>query len=324
MAATSIAPAPTKLTPPDIVRMKQLRRRVVMLTAYDAPSARLAEGADTDVLLVGDSAAMTVLGYASTVSATMAEMLMLTRAVSRGVTRALVIADMPFGSYQVSDAQAVRNAVRFIKRGGADAVKIEGGAPSVQSRVRALVDAGIAVAGHIGLTPQSAMALGGFKPQGLTVRAADRLLHEALALERAGCFALVLEAIPPPVAARITSSIGIPTIGIGAGTDCDGQVLVWHDVLGLSSGRIPRFVKKYADVGACMMEALKAFAADVREGRFPAAEHTYAMSKLELEQFRGASVEPQARACATDTPGTRVVDPSNLREHVRARTQESR
>jgi 3-methyl-2-oxobutanoate hydroxymethyltransferase len=258
--------------------------RIVMVTAYDFPSGRLADLAGIELILVGDSAAMTVLGHSTTVPATMEEMLMLTRAVTRGAERALVIADLPFGSYQVSDEDAVRNAVRFVKEAGADAVKLEGAGPSL-SRVAALVGAGIPVMGHLGLTPQSATMLGGFKAQGKTADKARELLEDALALERAGCFAVVLEAVPAPVAERITAELGIPTIGIGSGAACDGQVLVLHDLLGLYSGHTPRFTKRYAEIGADIQRALERFAAEVRSGEFPGEEHTYAMPDHELEAF---------------------------------------
>ena len=226
-----------------------------MVTAYDAPSGRLADAAGVDLMLVGDSAAMVVLGHDSTVPVTVDEMLMLTRATTRGARRPLVIADLPFGSFQVSDEQALENAIRFVKEAGADAVKLEGGGSSV-SRARALVGAGIPVMGHIGLTPQSATMLGGFKAQGRTSEKARQLLHDARELEAAGCFALVLEAVPRGCRRRRSrGALEIPTIGIGAGGGCDGQVLVWHDLLGLYDGHVPRFVKRYArpraEIKAC-------------------------------------------------------------------------
>jgi 3-methyl-2-oxobutanoate hydroxymethyltransferase len=207
---------------------------------------------------------------------------MLTRAVSRSVRRPLVVADLPFGSFQVSDKDAVKHAVRFVKDGGAGAVKLEG-AGRMLTRVKAIVEAGIPVMGHIGLTPQSAMALGGYKAQGRTARDAVRLRDEALALEGAGCFAVVLEAMPPEVAAWITTTLRVPTIGIGAGASCDGQILVWHDLLGLSTGHVARFVKRYADLGPTTMAALESYVAEVRSGAFPAKEHTYAMAPGEIE-----------------------------------------
>jgi 3-methyl-2-oxobutanoate hydroxymethyltransferase len=225
-----------------------------------------------------------VLGYDSTVPASMDEMVMLTRAVTRGAHRPLVIADMPFGSFQVSDEEALANAIRFLKEAGADGVKLEGGGPSV-SRVHALVGAGIPVMGHIGLTPQSATMLGGFKAQGRSAEKARALLADARELEAAGCFAIVLEAVPAPVAKRITATLSIPTIGIGAGADCDGQVLVWHDLLGLYDGRAPRFVKQYANLAPEITAALERFIDDVRSGAFPEQQHTYAMPEEELEEF---------------------------------------
>jgi 3-methyl-2-oxobutanoate hydroxymethyltransferase len=215
-------PAPGKLPLTELAEMKSRRQPIVMVTAYDAPGGRLADEAGVDLVLVGDSAAMTVLGHDSTVPATMDEMLVLTRAVTRGASRPLVIADMPFGSFQVSDEEAVRNAIRFVKEAGADAVKLEG-AGLMLSRVRAIVGAGIPVMGHIGLTPQSATMLGGFKAQGRSAEKAAALLHDARALEAAGCFSLVLEAVPAPVAAHVTRALAIPTIGIGAGAGCDGR-----------------------------------------------------------------------------------------------------
>jgi 3-methyl-2-oxobutanoate hydroxymethyltransferase len=277
-------PAPGKLPITELAEMKKRAQPIVMVTAYDAPGGRLSDQAGADIVLVGDSAAMTVLGHESTVPATMEEMLMLTRAVTRGARRPLVVADMPFGTFQVSDEDALRNAIRFVKEAGADAVKLEGAGPML-SRVERIVGAGIPVMGHIGLTPQSATMLGGFKAQGRSAEKARRLLADGRALEAAGCFSLVLEAVPAPVAARITSELTIPTIGIGAGVDCDGQVLVWHDLLGLYEGRTARFVKRYAEIGRLVREALEAYAADVRERRFPEAQHTYAMPDDELALF---------------------------------------
>jgi 3-methyl-2-oxobutanoate hydroxymethyltransferase len=277
-------PAPGKLPLPEVAEMKHRGDRIVMITAYDAPSARIADQAGVDLILVGDSAAMVVLGHDSTVPATMDEMLMLTRAVTRGAHRPLVIADLPFGSYQVSTEQAIETAIRFVKEAQADAVKLEGAGPML-TRVRALVDAGIPVMGHIGLTPQTATMLGGFKAQGRTAKKAVQLYADALALQAAGCFALVLEAVPAPVAARITEALDIPTIGIGAGAACDGQVLVWHDLLGLYEGRAPRFVKQYAELAPTIGEAVEQYASEVRSGAFPEERHTYAMSEEELALF---------------------------------------
>ena len=273
---------------------------IVMVTAYDFPSGRLADAAGMDIVLVGDSAAMTILGHSTTVPATMEEMLMLTRAVTRGAKRPIVVADMPFGSFQVSDEDALRNAIRLVKDAAADAVKLEGAGPSL-SRVVALVGAGIPVMGHIGLTPQSATMLGGFRAQGRTAEKARRLLDEAIALEEAGCFALVLEAVPAPVAARISESLVIPTIGIGSGAECDGQVLVLHDLLGLYEGRSPRFAKRYADIGGDIRSALERFGAEVRSGAFPAEEHTYAMPEEELEAFLDGSPSGSRAESRTET-----------------------
>jgi 3-methyl-2-oxobutanoate hydroxymethyltransferase len=281
----SIPPA-AKLALPELAEMKRRAHRIVMVTAYDMPSARFAEDAGIDVLLVGDTAAMVVLGYeGTTVPVTMDEMLLLTRTVARAARRPIVVGDMPFGSYQVSDEDAVRNAVRFVKEGGADAVKLEGAGASL-SRVSAIVEAGIPVMGHIGLTPQSATKLGGFKTQGKTAEAARRLLIDARALASAGCFAIVLEAIPSPVAASITDELSIPTIGIGAGPHCDGQVLVYHDLLGLTEGHLPRFVKRYANLSREIRDGLERYAAEVRSGEFPDEEHSYAMDEEELGAFR--------------------------------------
>jgi 3-methyl-2-oxobutanoate hydroxymethyltransferase len=272
------------VTIPELADMKRDRRRIVMVTAYDYPGGKLADRAGVDIVLVGDSAAMTVLGRDSTVPATMDEMVVLTSAAVRGAERPLVVADMPFGSFQVSDEEAVRNAVRFAKEAGADAVKLEGAGPSV-SRVLALVGAGIPVMGHLGLTPQSASMLGGFRAQGRTAAKALQLYDDALALEAAGCFSLVLEAVPAPVAARITAALSIPTIGIGSGADCDGQVLVYHDLLGLYEGRPARFVKRYAEIGAEIQDGLERFAEDVRSGAFPEDSHTYSIPEDELAEF---------------------------------------
>jgi 3-methyl-2-oxobutanoate hydroxymethyltransferase len=277
-------PAPGKLPLPELAEMKHRGDRIVMITAYDAPSGRIADAAGVDLILVGDSAAMVVLGHDSTVPATMDEMLMLTAAVTRGAQRPLVIADLPFGSYQVSDEQALVTAIRFVKEASADAIKLEG-AGTMLSRVRALVGAGIPVMGHIGLTPQTATMLGGFKAQGRSAAKAVQLYEDALALQAAGCFSIVLEAVPSPVAARITEALDIPTIGIGAGPDCDGQVLVWHDLLGLYEGHAPRFVKQYADLAPTIGAAVEQYASEVREGTFPEEKHTYSMTDDELAAF---------------------------------------
>jgi 3-methyl-2-oxobutanoate hydroxymethyltransferase len=287
------APAPGKLPLTELAEMKARGDKIVMVTAYDAPSARLADAAGVDLILVGDSAAMVVLGHESTVPATLDELLVLTRAATRGAKRPIVIADLPFGSFQVSDQAAVESAVRMVKEGGAEAVKLEGGV-AMASRARAIVDAGIPVMGHIGLTPQSATALGGFKAQGRTAEKARQLVRDALALEAAGCFAIVLEAVPAEIAARLTALLRVPTIGIGAGVDCDGQVLVWHDMLGLYDGRPPRFVKRYADLASPIVEALASYADEVRGRRFPEEQHTYSIPAEELELFE-AEVDELSR-----------------------------
>jgi 3-methyl-2-oxobutanoate hydroxymethyltransferase len=261
-----MSPSPSeKLTLPRLAEMTGRGERIVMVTAYDAPSARLADEAGIDLILVGDSAAMVVLGHDSTLPVTLDEMLMLTSAVSRVTRRALVVGDLPFGSYQESDEKAVASAVRMVKEGGADIVKLEG-ADRRLSRVRAIGDAGIPVMGHIGLTPQSATLLGGYRAQGRTAGTAHRLYDAALASEAAGCCALVLEAVPAEVAGAIARALTIPVIGIGAGPDCDGQVLVWHDLLGVSPDPVPRFVKRYADLASEIRRALGAYANEVREG----------------------------------------------------------
>ena len=286
----SIAPA-GKLPLPELAAMKARGQRIVMVTAYDAPGARFAEDAGVDVILVGDTAAMVVLGHeGTTVPVTMDEMLFLTRTVARHAHRPIVVGDMPFGSYQVSDEDAVRNAIRFVKEAGSDAVKLEGAGPMV-SRARAIVAAGIPVMGHVGLTPQSATMLGGFKTQGRTAEAARRLVADARELETAGCFAVVLEAVPSAVAARITETLTVPTIGIGAGAATDGQVLVYHDLLGLTEGHLPRFVKRYANLSREIRDALEAYAGEVRSGAFPGDEHTYSMPADELAVFESTVAE---------------------------------
>jgi 3-methyl-2-oxobutanoate hydroxymethyltransferase len=284
------AQVPAKLAITELAEMKRQGTKIAMVTAYDAAGARLAEAAGLDVVLVGDSAAMVVLGHDSTVPVTMDEMLFMTHAVASAVQRPLVVGDMPFGSYQVSDTDAVRNAVRFVKEGRADTVKLEG-AGRMLPRVRAIVESGIPVMGHLGLTPQSATALGGYKAQGRTAARARRMLSDALALQAAGCYSLVLEAVPTPVAARITAALEIPTIGIGAGPDCDGQVLVYHDLLGLTEGHTARFVKRYADLATVIREALAAFAADVRSGAYPEERHTYGMPADEQAAFEADAPE---------------------------------
>ena len=256
------------------IRAAKGRHKLVCLTAYDYSTARLVDEAGVQLILVGDSLAMTMLGYATTLPVTVAEMLQHTAAVVRGVTNALVVADMPFMSYQVSAAQALENAGRFVKEAGAGAVKIEGGAIRAPT-VRALVDNGIPVLGHIGLTPQSIREMGGYKVQGKKPEQARRLLRDAGELERAGAFALVLECLPAVLGREITESVGVPTIGIGAGPRCDGQILVTHDLLGLYADLAPKFAKKYADLGAAMKRAFEAYRREVESGAFPGPEHCY-------------------------------------------------
>jgi 3-methyl-2-oxobutanoate hydroxymethyltransferase len=287
-------PAPGKLALPELLELKRRGEKIVMVTAYDAPGARLADAAGIDLILVGDTAAMVVLGHESTLPVTLDEMIFMTRTVARAATRPLIIGDMPFGTYEASDEDAVHSAVRFVKEGGADVVKLEGAGPSL-SRVRAIAGAGIGVMGHVGLTPQSATVLGGFKAQGRTADQARLLYEDVLSLEAAGCFAVVLEAVPAPVAARITEALRVPTIGIGAGADCDGQVLVYHDLLGLYEGRAPRFVKRYADLADEIRGALESYAADVREGRFPEEQHTYSIPDEELAEFESSLTEQLQR-----------------------------
>jgi 3-methyl-2-oxobutanoate hydroxymethyltransferase len=275
------------VTLPQLAECKQLGERIVMVTAYDFPSAQVAEAAGVDLVLVGDSAAMTVLGYPSTVPVSVEELLMLAAATRRGLRTPLLVADLPFGSYEASDEQAILTAQRFVKEAGADAVKLEGGGIMVD-RARAIVASGIPVMGHVGLTPQTATALGGYRAQGRTASRALQVGEDALALQEAGCFAIVFEAIPAGVASEIMPRMQIPVIGIGAGGATDGQVLVFHDLLGIYEGHAPRFAKRYAQLKSLMVAAMAEYAADVRERRFPAAEHTYSIDPDELESFRQA------------------------------------
>ncbi|MCX7822524.1 MAG: 3-methyl-2-oxobutanoate hydroxymethyltransferase [Syntrophobacterales bacterium] len=272
-----------KVTVPDIIAAKGVRK-LTMVTAYDYATAVWVDRSGIDMVLVGDSLAMVMLGHEDTLSVTMEEMLHHTRAVAKGTSRALVIGDMPFMSYQASVEQAVLNAGRFLKEGRAQAVKLEGGV-SVLAQVRAIVKAGIPVQGHIGLTPQSIAQLGGFKVQGRNAEAAKRLIDDALALVDAGCFSIVLEAIPSPIAERITEAVSVPTIGIGAGPHCDGQVLVLHDMVGLFDRFVPRFVKQYDHLGRKMLEALRRYRHEVEEGIFPSPEHSFTMPEEELKKL---------------------------------------
>lgn len=274
------------VTLPDLAAMKRAGEKIVMVTAYDYPGALAAEEAGVDLVLVGDSAAMTVLGYDSTVPVSVEEMLVLTSAVRRGLRTPLLVGDLPFGSYEQSDEQAVATAFRFVKEAGCEAVKLEGGGPTSLARAAAIVAAGIPVMGHVGLTPQTATVLGGFKAQGRTAETARRVAAQARALQDAGCFSIVFEAIPDQLAEEIMPSMEAVVIGIGAGPATDGQVLVFHDLLGLSSGGSARFVKRYADVGSQIVDGLRSYAAEVREGIYPAPEHCYGISPEELAEFR--------------------------------------
>jgi 3-methyl-2-oxobutanoate hydroxymethyltransferase len=274
------------VTLPRLTEMKRLGEPIVMVTAYDFPSARALEEAGVDIVLVGDSGAMTVLGYPSTVPVELDEMLMLSKAVRRGLRTPLLVGDMPFGSYERSDEQAIGTAVRFLKEAGCDAVKLEGGGSMSTARARAIVGAGIPVMGHVGLTPQTATALGGYRAQGRSADAAARVAADALALQDAGCFSIVFEAIPSQVAAELMTRIDIPVIGIGAGPATDGQVLVFHDLLGIREGLGARFVKRYADLQDEMVAGVTAFADDVRAKRYPEPQHGYSIEQQELDLFR--------------------------------------
>jgi 3-methyl-2-oxobutanoate hydroxymethyltransferase len=267
-----------------LAEKKALGEPIVMVTAYDFPSAQVAEEAGVDVVLVGDSGAMTVLGYSSTVPVKTEELLMLAQAVRRGLKTPLMIGDMPFGSYEASNEEAIHSAQRFIKEAGCDAVKIERGGSSVE-RARALVDAGIPVMGHVGLTPQTATALGGYRSQGRTAERALRVVHDALALQDAGCFAIVFEAIPSALTEAVMPRMEIPVIGIGAGPAADGQVLVFHDLLGIYSGHAARFVKRYASVRDEMIQGMSAFADEVRARKYPEEEHGYTMPPDEIARL---------------------------------------
>jgi 3-methyl-2-oxobutanoate hydroxymethyltransferase len=290
MSATPHMPVPQSLdgplpiTLPRLAECKRLGERIVMVTAYDYPSAQVAQAAGVDIVLVGDSGAMTVLGYPSTVPVSTDEMLMLAAAVRRGLQTPFLVGDLPFGSYEASDTQAIETAQRFIKEAGCDAVKLERGGTSVQ-RARAIVDAGIPVMGHVGLTPQTATALGGYKAQGRTADRALTVARDAIALQEAGCFSIVLEAIPAAVTEILMSRLEIPVIGIGAGAATDGQVLVFHDLLGIDDGHAPRFAKRFQDVKAQMVAGVAEYAAEVRAGAFPAPEHSYSIDEDELRRF---------------------------------------
>jgi 3-methyl-2-oxobutanoate hydroxymethyltransferase len=265
-----------------LAEMRALGEPIVMITAYDHPTALVAEEAAVDVVLVGDSAANNVLGYEDTVPVTVDELLMLTAAVRRGLKTPLLVGDLPFGSYEASDAQAIATAHRFVKEAGCDAVKLEG----LPERARAIVRAGVPVMGHVGLTPQTATALGGYRAQGRTAERARRVLEDALALQQVGCFSIVFEAIPADVTDTIMEHMEIPVIGIGAGASTDGQVLVLHDMLGMHDGFQPKFVKRYADVRAEMLRGIRVYAEEVRTRAFPGPEHSYGIAPEELERLR--------------------------------------
>ena len=293
----SVVPMPGdgKVTVPGLLQRKSSatlpsqRQKITCLTAYDYPTSRLLDEAGVDVLLVGDSLAMVVLGHESTLPVTMDEMLHHTRAVRRGTKRALVVADMPYGTYHGDVADSVRNAVRFVKEGGAEAVKIEGGERRLELISR-LTEAEIPVMGHVGLTPQSVNALGGYKVQGKTQNAAEQVLRDARAVEAAGAFAVVLEALPRELAAQITADLRIPTIGIGAGPDCDGQILVVHDMLGLTFGQTPKFARQYANLGEMIAKAAREYCADVRSGTFPSDAESYHGQAVVLRKRKPISI----------------------------------
>ena len=291
MSATPRIPVPQDLqdpvpmTLPGLAEKKRLGEPIVMVTAYDYPSAQVAQEAGVDVVLVGDSGAMTVLGYPSTVPVSTDEMLVLASAVRRGLKTPLLVGDLPFGSYEASDERAIATAQRFVKEAGCDAVKLERGGTSAE-RARAIVQSGIPVMGHVGLTPQTATALGGYRAQGRTSERALAVARDALALQEAGCFSIVFEAIPAAVAEVVMERMEIPVIGIGAGSATDGQVLVFHDLLGIYDGHAPRFAKRYEEIKAQMVAGVAAYAGEVRSGAFPGPEHAYSIDDEELEHFR--------------------------------------
>ena len=295
----SVVPSPGKVTVPDLLQRKTSiagshsnEKKITCLTAYDYPTARLLDEAGVDVILVGDSLGMVVLGHENTLSVTVDEMLHHTRAVRHGARRALVVADMPDGSYHTDTSESLRNAVRFVKEAGAEAVKVEGGERRLELIAR-LTEAEIPVMGHVGLTPQSVNALGGYRVQGKTPDAAEQLLRDARAVEAAGAFAVVLEAVPRDLAARITGDLRIPTIGIGAGPDCDGQVLVLHDILGLTFNQTPKFARQYASVGKIISSAVRAYCDDVRSARFPS----------DAESYHGPQMSREEKEAAVNTDG---------------------
>jgi 3-methyl-2-oxobutanoate hydroxymethyltransferase len=273
------------VTLPRLAEMKEAGEPIVMVTAYDYPSARVAEEADVDLVLVGDTAAMVVLGYPGTEPVSMDEMVMLGRAVRRGLRTPLMVGDMPMGSYEASNELAVQSAQRLVKETGCQVVKLEAGGTSVE-RARAIVRAGIPVMGHVGLTPQTATALGGYKTQGKTAQGAIQLLEDALALQSVGCFAIVFEAVPAAIAEAIVEKLEVPAIGIGAGPATAGQVLVYHDLLGITTGRSPKFVKRYAEIHAAMVDGVARYTEEVRSHRFPEPDHVYGVEPAVLQEFR--------------------------------------
>jgi 3-methyl-2-oxobutanoate hydroxymethyltransferase len=273
------------VTLPRLAEMKEAGEPIVMVTAYDYPSARVAEEAGVDLVLVGDTAAMVVLGYPGTESVSMDEMVMLGKAVRRGVKTPLMVGDMPMGSYEASNELAVQSAQRLVKETGCQVVKLEAGGTSVE-RARAIIRAGIPVMGHVGLTPQTATALGGYKTQGKTAQGAIQLLEDALALQSVGCFAIVFEAVPAAITEAIVEKLEIPAIGIGAGPATAGQVLVYHDLLGITTGRSPKFVKRYAEIHAAMVEGVGRYTEEVRSHHFPEPDHVYGIEPAELQEFR--------------------------------------
>src|SRR5215467_1370576 len=297
-AKMSVVPNPGngKITVPDLLQRKSKGagflskpEKITCLTAYDYPTARLLDEAGVDVILVGDSLSMVVLGHESTLPVTLEDMLHHTRAVRRGVRRALVVSDMPFGSYHTDTAESLRNAVRFVKEAGAEAVKVEGGERRLELIAR-LTEAEIPVMGHVGLTPQSVNALGGYRVQGKTRDAAEHLIRDARAVEAAGAFAVVLEAVPRELAAQITRELRIPTIGIGAGPDCDGQILVLHDILGLTFRPVPKFARQYANVGEIISNAVREYCDDVKAGTFPSDGESYHAARMSKDEEKEAPV----------------------------------
>jgi 3-methyl-2-oxobutanoate hydroxymethyltransferase len=273
------------VTLPRLAEMKRAGEPIVMVTAYDYPSARVAEEAGVDLVLVGDTAAMVVLGYPGTEPVSMDEMIMLGKAVRRGLEKPLMVGDMPMGSYEASNELAVQSAQRLVKETGCQLVKLEAGGTSVE-RARAIIRAGIPVMGHVGLTPQTATALGGYRTQGKTAKGAIQMLEDALALQSVGCFAIVFEAVPAAIAEAIVAKLEVPAIGIGAGPATDGQVLVYHDLLGITTGRSPKFVKRYAEIHAAMVAGVGRYVDEVRSHRFPEPEHVYGVEPEELTEFR--------------------------------------